>query len=458
MASVDKKLLKRLKVLYVEDDINVRNELSNLLSNFFENVYTADDGKSGLALYKEKQNDIDVIIADINMPNLTGIEMLEKIRVFDKDVPVIFATAYSDNEFLSGAIKLKVFEYIIKPIDIRKLMTVLADLATILYHDFLLNQQNKELKKYKDILYSNNIVVRTNKNMKISFVNDLFCEITGFDKKELIGKELVILKHKDTDPKIYAKLYNSVLNNKQFSAQLKNVTKDGSYYISNTNTISTLNDAGEVTGCLMIQKDETREVNKRREVQSSLIKDKGEIFIKSKENTAELQNVINSLKNDVKNTKKLVQKAKADKDKYIYTAEKYTVENKRLRTELKQYKKDSDFAHDKHSTSMKLSKENADLRIEVKKLTSRLDNIKEEHEKECKQIRVNYEVEIDDLEQELLSIKEKLDGVENAEAISQKLSYWKEKAKSEAKKTERLEKEIIEHGDKGMMNKLFGGR
>ncbi len=132
MATVDKKLLKRLKVLYVEDDENVRNELSSLLSNFFENVYTADDGKAGFELYKEKQNDIDVIIADINMPNLTGIEMLEKIRVFDKDVPVIFATAYSDNEFLSGAIKLKVFEYIIKPIDIRKLMTVLAELATII--------------------------------------------------------------------------------------------------------------------------------------------------------------------------------------------------------------------------------------------------------------------------------------------------------------------------------------
>ncbi|WP_072680051.1 response regulator [Arcobacter sp. LA11] len=458
MATVDKKLLKRLKVLYVEDDASVRNELSNLLSNFFENVYTADDGKAGLELYKEKQNDIDVIIADINMPNLTGIEMLEKIRVFDKDVPVIFATAYSDNEFLSGAIKLKVFEYIIKPIDIRKLMTVLADLATILYHDFLLNQQNKELKKYKDILYSNNIVVRTNKNMKISFVNDLFCEITGFDKKELIGKELIVLKHKDTDPKVYKKLYNSVLNNKQFSGQFKNITKDGSYYIANTNTISTLNDAGEVTGCLMIQKDETKEVNKRREVQSSLIKDKGEIFIKSKENTAELQNIITSLKDEVLNAKKQVQNIKVDKDKYIYTAEKYTIENKRLRTELKQYKKDSDYMNDKYSNSKKLSKENADLRIEVKRLNSRLENIKEEHEKVCKQIKVNYEVEIDDLEQELASITEKLDGVENAEAISQKLNYWKEKAKNEAKKIEKLEKKIIEHGDKSMMSKLFGGR
>lgn len=458
MASVDKKLLKRLKLLYVEDDSNVRNELSALLSNFFDTVYTAEDGKVGLELYKEKKDDIDVIIADINMPNMTGIEMLDHIRAFDKDVPVIFATAYSDNEFLSGAIKLKVFEYIIKPIDIRKLMVVLGDLAKIIYHDFLLNQQNKELKKYRDILYSNNIVIRTNKNMKISFVNDLFCEITGFDKKELIGKELVSLKHKNTDSKIYQKIYNNVLNNKQFNGQIKNITKEGGCYISNTSVISTLNDAGEVTGCLMIQKDETDEVTKRREVQSSLIKDKGEIFIKSKENSASYLNEINKLKDEILFLKKEVDKAKSDKDRYIYTAEKYTVENKRLRTELKQYKKDSEFVQGKQSTSIKLSKENADLRIEVKKLTSRLDNIREEHDKECKQIRVNYEVTIDDLEQELQELKYKLDNVGNAEAISQKLSYWKEKAKNEAKKLEKIEREIINHGDKTIMNKLFGGR
>lgn len=458
MATVDKKLLKRLKVLYVEDDTSIRNELSSLLSNFFDNVYTADDGKSGLELYTKKQDEIDVIIADINMPKLNGIEMVEKIREFDKNVPVIFATAYSDNNFLSGAIKLKVFEYIVKPIDIRKLMTVLADLATIIYNDFLLNQQNKELKKFKDILYSNNIVVRTNKNMKISFVNNLFCEITGFDKKELIGQELISLKHDDTDSNIYKKIYNSVLNNKQYNTELKNRTKDGGYYISDTSVITTLNDAGEVTGCLMIQKDETKKAIKRREVQSSLIKDKGEIFIKGKENSAELILSINNLKDDVLSAKRDTQRIKNEKDKYIFTIEKYTNENKKLRTELKQNHKNNIDTKENRSTSMKLSKDNNDMRIELKKLNSRLRNIKDEHAKECKQLKVNYEVEIDDLEQELSAIHKKLGSIENAEAITQKLAYWKEKAKNESKKIEKLEKDIIKHGDKTMMNKLFGGR
>lgn len=458
MATVDKKLLKRLKILYVEDDLEIRNELTSLLSNFFENVYTADDGKAGLQLYKEKQNDIDVIIADINMPNMTGIQMLEKIREFDKDIPVIFATAYSDNEFLSSAIKLKVFEYIIKPIDIRNLMTILGELASIVYQEFLLNQQNKELKKYRDIIYNNNIVIRTNKNMIITYVNELFCETTGFDKKELVGKELISLKHSETDSSIYKKIYSSVQTNRQYNGLIKNSTKDGSFYISETSVIATLNDAGEVTGSLMIQKDETKEIQKRRDVQTSLIKDKGEIFIKGKESSAELQIVINTLKSEISSLNSELKAAKSEINKYIYTAEKFSVENKALKMDLKRYKKDSDYVESRAGLSKKLNKENADLKIEIKRLSSKLETLKEEHAKECKQIKVNYEVELDDMEQELSTLKEKLDSIDNAEAVSQKLSYWKEKAKNEAKKIEKLEREIIKHGDKTIMAKLFGNR
>lgn len=458
MANIDKKLLKRLKILYVEDDNNVRNELTSLLSNFFDIVYSASDGKEGLELYREKKDEIDVIIADINMPNLTGIEMVKEIRKFDKDVNVVFATAYSDNEFLSEAIKLKVYEYITKPIDIRNLMAVLSELAKIIYHEFLLKQQNKELKKYRDIIYSNNIVIRTNKNLKISFVNDLFCQITGFDKKELVGKDLDVLMHPDSDSKIYSKIKSSILNNKQFNGKLKNRTKDGNYYLADSSVIATLNDAGGLTGALIIQKDETQEAIKRREVQNYLIKDKGDIFIKSKESSAELQYEINKLKDELRTAKKAVDIAKADKDKYIYTAEKFTVENKRLKSDLEHYRRNFEFVEDKHSHVKKLVKEAADQKIEIRKLNAKLDTADERREKECKQIKVNYEVKIDDMEQEMKKLKDRLDSVENAEAVAQKLSYWKEKAKNEAKRVEKLEKDIMKHADKDLMSRIFGGR
>ena len=458
MAKVDKKLLKRLKLLYVEDDKSVRTELSTLLSNFFDTVYTADDGKSGLSLYIEKSDEIDVIIADINMPNLTGIEMLEEIRKFDKDVPVIFATAYSDKEFLSDAIKLKVFEYIIKPIDIRNLMTSLGELASIIYHDFLLNQQNKELKKLKDIMYNNNIVIRVNKNMKIAFVNELFCDTTGFEKDELIGKDLSSLKFEDVDPGIYKKIYASVYENIQWNGQLKNITKDGNYYLSDTSVISILNDAGEITGALVIQKDETKKAIKRRNVQTSLIKDKSEIFKRSKETSVELESKINELNERTDFLETLVETLKNEKDKYLDNSEKYASENKTLRRELDLYKKDSEKNSDKNQGKLKVFKENTDLKVEIKRLKSRLENIEENHHRELKQLKVQYDIKIDDMEKDLKVSKKKIENLEDIDAITQKLDYWKEKAKIEAKRAERLERDIISLGDKDIMSKLLGGK
>lgn len=458
MPNIDTNILKRLKILYVEDDTNIKNELSSLLSNFFNNVYTASDGLEGYELYKEKQDNIDVIIADINMPKLSGIDMVKHIRKFDKDVPVIFATAYSDSNLLVEAIKLKVFEYIIKPIDIKNLMTILNEIASINYHEFMVKQQTKELEKYKDIIDNNNIVIKVDKELKIQYVNDLFCQITGFEKDELVNKELITLKHKDLDKKIYDKIYNCIQKNNRFNEKVKNITKDGNFYIADTNVVSTFDDNGEITGAIIVQKDETKEVKKRREVQSSLIKDKGEIYIKSKESVAEMQQTINLLKDEIENLKREVHQAKQDKDRYIYTAEKFTVENKRLKTELKRYVKDSEFVEDKRGLSMKLTKDNADLRIEIKKLNSQLDNIQEDHEKQLKQLKVNYEIKIDDLEEELGSLKSKFDNIENAEAVTQKLAYWKEKAKNEAKKLEKMEKKIVEHGDKNLLTKIFGQR
>ena len=105
-----------------------------------------------------------------------------------------------------------------------------------------------------------------------------------------------------------------------------------------------------------------------------------------------------------------------------------------------------------------LLKENIDMKNELKKLNSKFENIKEEHKKECKQIKINYEVQIDDFEQELSTLNEKLSEIGNVESISQKLNYWKEKAKNEAQKLEKLERDVIQLGDKTIMAKLFKNR
>jgi PAS domain S-box-containing protein len=449
--SINKELLNRLNILYVEDDHLIRTELAQILSNFFGKVYTAEDGKEGLETYLHNQDDIDIILSDINMPKLNGIEMVKTIRGVDKKVPVFFATAYSDIEFLSEAIKLHIHEYIVKPIDVRSLLAFMNDLAAVLYQESLIKLKTKELSKYKKITDLNNIVIETDVHMKITNVNDLFCKISGYTKDELLGKDFKFLKHQNTSNDVYTEIYAKVLNNKMWQGRLKNLTKDHGTFTTECYMMAVLNDASEVIGAISIQKDITEELTKKREVQLALMKDKSDIFKRSKEGNAEQYAIINDLKNKLESIQSEKSKSNRDIDKYIYTAEKYTVENRRLKTELSTYKKNADT----RGTSLKLSKESADLRVEVKRLINKIKEIKENNEQEIKQVRINYEIEIDEIEDKLEATQAKLDAIETNDVLSEKLEYWKDKSKNESNRVENLEKQIIANVSKEVMSKIF---
>ncbi len=108
--------LKINSILYVEDEKNIQEELSKFLKMFCNNLYLADDGVQGLSLYKKYNPDL--IISDIKMPFMNGIDMAYKIREINEAASIIFTTAFSDSDFFQKAIELQVDGYIIKPIDL----------------------------------------------------------------------------------------------------------------------------------------------------------------------------------------------------------------------------------------------------------------------------------------------------------------------------------------------------
>ena len=449
--SIDKNLLKRLTLLYVEDDDIIRNELSQLLANFFSQVLVAKDGKEGLRTFLENQDTIDIVLTDINMPLYNGIEMVKKIRNIDSKISVIFATAYSDNEFLLDAIKLRVQEYIIKPIDIRKLLSFLNDIASNLYQEFLLKQQQYELTKYKEILDSNNIVIKTDARLNITYVNQLFCDISGYSDSELIGKEFKSLKFPDVSNDIYTDLYAKVLNNKPWHGNLKNIKKDKTYYTTDTHIFPTLDEKGEMNGAISIQKDITKELNKKREIQLALMRDKSDIFIRSKEGSLEQNQLINDLRFKLQNLQVELEQSVRNVDKYMYSNEKYRLENKNLKTEIGLYKKNNN-----SSTALKLNRENSDLRIENKKLKEKLLQIELDDEKKLSQLRVYSDETRSELEDKISELTEQLESLQTDDVLKQKLEYWKDKAKAETARIENLEKQIIAYADGVTLNKIFG--
>ena len=102
-----------MKLLIVDDEKLTREGLVasiNWKSLGISQVFQADDGLNGLALAKKEQPEI--ILCDVRMPRMDGIQMAERIEAFAPDTVIIFMSGYSDKEYLKAAIKLKAVNYV----------------------------------------------------------------------------------------------------------------------------------------------------------------------------------------------------------------------------------------------------------------------------------------------------------------------------------------------------------
>jgi two-component system, OmpR family, response regulator VanR len=142
-----KNMLKNFTVLYVEDDNIVRKNAVEYLSRIAKEVIQAKDGKEAITLYKTYKPDI--IITDINMPRLNGIDMASYIRGEDKNVQIIIATAHSDTDYLLRAVELQLVKYIIKPITKEKLIEALEKSI-----DLIKDKSKFNLNLSKDCIYN----------------------------------------------------------------------------------------------------------------------------------------------------------------------------------------------------------------------------------------------------------------------------------------------------------------
>jgi len=108
-------MTKTMHVLYVEDDKTVRDTMLLFFKSYFKKVVCACSGEEGFRYFQE--GDFDLIITDINMPGMNGLEMIRKIRNIDDTVPVVIVSAYSDIHYFQSAIGNGVDGYLIKPLD-----------------------------------------------------------------------------------------------------------------------------------------------------------------------------------------------------------------------------------------------------------------------------------------------------------------------------------------------------
>ncbi|QKF81999.1 response regulator transcription factor [Halarcobacter ebronensis] len=161
-------LLKDLKILFVEDEVNISKLLKDALGEYFYSFTMANNGEEGLSKFEKIKPDI--VITDIMMPKLDGLEMTKKIRQLDENVPIIILSAFSDKEKLLKAIDIGISKYFIKPFDPEEVLNYLSDLA-------------KKIDKNRVLKINENFTFDT--NTKNLFENDKLVNITKREKQFL---------------------------------------------------------------------------------------------------------------------------------------------------------------------------------------------------------------------------------------------------------------------------------
>lgn len=156
---------------------------------------------------------------------------------------------------------------------------------------------------YQEAIENSNIVSKTNIDGIITFVNDEFCKISGFTKKELIGSDHNIVRHPNVPKENFTTLWNTILNKKSFKTTVKNICKDGSTVYLNTTITPILDDNDNIKEFIAIRYDVTKEV----ELKKALEKKDNELRILNKtlekrvqEQTAQLIELNQTLEQRVK--------------------------------------------------------------------------------------------------------------------------------------------------------------
>jgi len=159
--------MSNLTLLYAEDDPQSRKNYAFVLEEYFAEVYLAEDGREALDLYHEKKP--DVLLLDISMPFINGLDVAKFVRTTNKDIPIIMLTAHADQKKLLTAIPLGLSQYLLKPINDRSLIEAVAKtIQEIQNRDIITMGENLLWNKTNaNLLYDEENIKLTKKEHKL---------------------------------------------------------------------------------------------------------------------------------------------------------------------------------------------------------------------------------------------------------------------------------------------------
>jgi len=251
-------ITKSVDLLYVEDEEKTREIALKIFETLFNKVYTATSGKEALEIFKNKS--IDLVITDVNIPDMNGIEFSKKIREFS-DVPIIIVSALNESEYFLRGIEIGINSYILKPVSLEKIFNAIKSIEKTLKYKKELQRYINLIRSYEQAVNELAIVSKGDTKGKITFINDKFSEISGYSKDELIGKPHSTVRHPDVPKEVFENMWNTIQNKKIWRGILRNRKKDGSSYYVDSVIVPVLDENGEIREYISIRHDITDVMN-----------------------------------------------------------------------------------------------------------------------------------------------------------------------------------------------------
>ena len=238
-------------LLYVEDDGLTRDTVCSMLGRRFPKlmIHSAKDGAQGMERFVELKPDL--VVTDIKMPVMYGIEMSRRIMALQK-TPIIVTSAHSDLESLMDSIEIGISRYVLKPIDKDKLFLAIEDTLAALRLERACKEQQQVIRKLSSAVeQSPSCIVIVDPKGVIEYVNPRFTKLTGYSQQEALGQNLRSFQQSGED------FWRALTANLVWQGELEAVKKSGEPYSESISVSPLFDEQGEVSHFVAVKEDIT---------------------------------------------------------------------------------------------------------------------------------------------------------------------------------------------------------
>lgn len=254
--------LKQLRVLYVEDEEIVREYASEYLRRRVAQLDVAVNGEEGLAKFREFHP--DMIITDIRMPKMNGLEMARQIKEMSPETPILILSAHSDVDDLVLAIDIGVDNFLFKPLKTDQFAKTLRNIAEHIVNRRMAIENTQMLEEYRHLIDVSAIVVKIDMDGNMVYVNDEFCRISGYTREELIGRRYCNLWHEADSETIHETIRQKILEHKSWKGTLHSCRKDESDFYTDMTVVPIIDAENNVSESIVMQYDISELVEARK--------------------------------------------------------------------------------------------------------------------------------------------------------------------------------------------------